>query len=434
MEPRVWLIVFTVLPTLQAHGNQECNGCCKLPEDPMSHDPRLEVIYEFQDQFPTGFAMTPCGRKFASYPSSFDPLNTNDGCNGKYAVAELTDCEELPYPNRCMNNPYGGVINYSTCPPTTKGLRHHFISVITIVYIKELNLLFCLDTARARDCKQILYQASSGGTKVVAINVCNNCVSRIYYFDEIAKPTSYFRGLAVDPKKNVAYIVDGLESKIIVLDLCTGKSYIAFQGDESLLPTPGFLPVTFGQPLYTAGNSTQGNTVVGPISFGPIVVTISPDGTLLYYAQLSGRFLYSVCTKALLDNLPSTEVAKTVRSHGEKGVSFGILCDQRGRVWSGCGENDGITVFNPNCPFGKTFLYIRDPRLNWPFSFIEPGDGYIYFIINSISGLTLNYPGTGLPFVDRREKPYVVFRFKSPCESLCPSFCDPATLGLQVCS
>ncbi|XP_072159006.1 uncharacterized protein [Bemisia tabaci] len=401
----------------------------------MGHDPRLEVFYEFQDQWPAGFAMTPCGRKFASYPASIDPLNTNDGCNGKYAVAELTKCKELPYPNLCMNNPYGGVINYSTSPPTTKGLRHHFISVQTIVYIKELNLLFCLDTARARDCKQILYQASSGGTKVVAVNVCNNCVSRIYYFDDnIAKPTSYIRGLVVDPKKNVAYIADGLGSTIIVLDLCTGKSHIAFEGDESLMPNPYVLPFTWGQSYYNVGFSTLGTIVVGPLAFGVSMLSLSPDGTQLYYSKLSDPMLYSVCTNALLNNLPSSEVAKTVRNHGAKGQSLSILCDQRGRVWSGCAENDGITVFNPSCPFGKNFMYIRDPRLNWPFSFIEPGDGYIYFIINSLSGLPLAYPGTGLPFVDRRKKPYVVLRFKSPCESLCPSFCDPATLGLQICS
>ncbi|XP_072159007.1 uncharacterized protein [Bemisia tabaci] len=146
----------------------------------MCHDPRLEVFYEFQDQWPTGFAMTPCGRKFASYPASIDPLNTNDGCNGKYAVAELTKCKELPYPNRCMNNPYGGVINYSTSPPTTKGLRHHFISVITIVYVKEFDFLFFLDNGRARDKNQIPYVASPGGPKLVVVNMCNDCVVRIY--------------------------------------------------------------------------------------------------------------------------------------------------------------------------------------------------------------------------------------------------------------
>nr|XP_018899934.1 PREDICTED: uncharacterized protein LOC109032316 [Bemisia tabaci] len=437
MEPRVLLIVLTMVSTLQAQGNQ-CNECCKLPEDPMCHDPRLEVFYEFQDQWPTGFVMTPCGRKFACYPASIDPLNTNDGCNGKYAVAELTKCGELPYPNRCMNNPYGGVINYSTCPPTTKGLRHHFISVITLVYVKEGNIILCLDVGRARDCKQVLYQGSLGGTKVVALNLCNDCVERIYYFDaDVATPTSYLRSMAVDPKRNVAYIADGAKSTIIVLDLCAGKSYIAFQGDKTLLPIPNFLPTIIGQPLYNVGNSTcgpRGNIVVGALAFGVSMVTLSPDGKLLYYSQISGRLLYSLCTQALLDKLPSSEVAKTVRYHGKKGVSFTILCDKRGRVWSGFAENDGITVYNPNCPFARNFMYIRDPRLNILFSLTEGEDGNIYFIDDSLSGVAVSYPGTGLPFVDRRKKPYVVFRFKSPCESLCPSFCDPATLGLQVCS
>ncbi|CAH0775810.1 unnamed protein product [Bemisia tabaci] len=435
MRPRLWMLALTILPYCQAKGSQLSNECCKLPEDPMCHDPRLEVFYEFQDQWPTGIAMTPCGRKFACYPASIDPLNTNDGCNGKYAVAELTKCEELPYPNYCMNNPYGGVINYSTCPPTTKGLRHHFISVQTIVYIKELNLLFCLDAARARDCKQILYQSSSGGTKVVVIDLCNDCVAKMYYFDDsVAKPTSYFRDLAVDPKKNVAYIVDGSESTIVVLDLCTGKSYVAFKGDQTLFSNPDALPVFWGQPYYSLASSTLGNTTVGPIPLAVSTVSLSPDGKLLYYSPVFGRFLYSVCTESLLCNLPSTEVAKTVRSHGEKGVSFGILCDQRGRVWSGCAENNGITVFNPSCPFARNFLYIRDLRLGGLYLIIEPGDGYIYCVSNYMFGLPLVYPGTGPLFVDRRRKPYVVFRFKSPCESLCPSFCDPATLGLQVCS
>nr|XP_018895601.1 PREDICTED: uncharacterized protein LOC109029558 [Bemisia tabaci] len=435
MKRSLRILFLSILPMLQVSGYQNCGKCCKLPEDPMCHDPRLEVVYLYQDQWPNAFVMTPCGRKFSCYPAGIDSKNVNDGCNGKFQVAQLTDCGEVAYPNYCINNPEGGVISNCNGTLTTRGLKHHFISVQTLVYDKKTNRMMCLDAGRARTCNQVLLPASRGGIKLVVVDMCNDCVARIYYFPENVADLqrSYLITLALDPCKNVAYIADALGYSIIVLDLCTGKSYIAFQ-DETTRNYPLGLPVSWGQPEYSIGSTGVCSPIISSITLGITPMCLSPCGDKLYYAGLTSRRLYSVCTAALLNRtLTFADIAQTVRNHGGRGMSEGITCDEQGVVWSGSMENNAISFHNPNCPFAMNCIYIRDPRLSWVYSPIAHEDGYIYFLCPDLQGISLVYPGTGPIGVDRRQKPYVLYRFKRPCGSLCASFCDPATLGLEVC-
>ena len=41
-------------------------------------------------------------------------------------------------------------------------------------------------------------------------------------------------------------------------------------------------------------------------------------------------------------------------------------------------------------------------------------DGYLYFTVNQLNYLMAIYPGQGLPGIDHRMKPYVLFRVKLP--------------------
>nr|XP_018895845.1 PREDICTED: uncharacterized protein LOC109029713 [Bemisia tabaci] len=436
MKQILCVLTLNILSALLVHGGQQCNTICNLPEDTLCYDPKLEIVHLYEDQWPTDIAITPCGRKFSCYPSGIDAKNTNNGCNGKYAVAELKKCGEVPYPNYCINNPPNGAINYCTSPPVTYGYPDYFLSVQALLYDCAYGL-FCLDAARARDDKQIIYEASKGGTKVVLVDTCSDCVVRTYCFPvDVATPTSYFINMAVDNVKGVMYIADAPGYSIVALDLCTGKSFIAFQGDPTLMWIQGGLDWIWGQPSYSTGtilncdgNESNCEIQIGSIPFGVSTLSLSCDRKRLYYSQLGGRTLWSVDTKALL---AADGVADTIVNHGEKGVTLGLITDVQGLIWSGNAENDAIVYYNPCCAFAKTYLYIRDPRLSWVHGFSEAGDGYMYCLANYINGINLVYPGTGPIYADRRKKPYVLFRYKLPCDCLCPNFSTEPTLGKQV--
>src|SRR3954462_1150718 len=81
-----------------------------------------------------GIAVSSTGRMFSNYPSGLDPNNTNNGSNGKYAVAQLMgNSTEKAYPSVEINNPPGGAINYTTTPPSMCLVPLHLTSkLITI--------------------------------------------------------------------------------------------------------------------------------------------------------------------------------------------------------------------------------------------------------------------------------------------------------------
>jgi hypothetical protein len=81
----------------------------QLVEDAGKSGPALELVHLYNDEWPTGIAVSSSGRKFSNYPGALDKNNTNNGSNGRYTVGELTGYStEVPYPNAEWNNPPGG--------------------------------------------------------------------------------------------------------------------------------------------------------------------------------------------------------------------------------------------------------------------------------------------------------------------------------------
>ena len=144
------LAAFTALAGLQLTGAQD------LLSDPGRSGPELELVHLYNDQWPTGIAVSSTGRKFSNYPGGLDPNNTNDGTNGKYTVAELFDDNtERPYPSAEMNNPPGGAINSSTTPPTGANYQDFLLGVQSVV-IDSADRLWILDTGRVQTPEGVL--------------------------------------------------------------------------------------------------------------------------------------------------------------------------------------------------------------------------------------------------------------------------------------
>ena len=125
----------------------------------------------------------------------------------------------------------------------------------------------------------------------------------------------------------------------------------------------------------------------------------------MFYCPLSSRKLYSVSVDALCDrNVSEDDVAKTVCDVIAKGASDGLESDSLDRIYAGDYEHNAIHRISLS---GKDETLVCDPRVLWPDTLCLAQDGYLYFIVNQLHRQARFHDG-----VDKRQKPYVLFRIK----------------------
>ncbi|KIW84836.1 hypothetical protein Z517_00224 [Fonsecaea pedrosoi CBS 271.37] len=128
--------------------------------NPVSVGPPLELMHLYFDEWPTRVAVSASGRMFSCYPLGLDYTNT------RYQVAELgSNNTEIPFPSAQVNSPPGGAVNYSTYPPTTKGLLDYLMSVQSVA-VDPKDHLWILDTGRALLSNGTLTTSNLGGPKL----------------------------------------------------------------------------------------------------------------------------------------------------------------------------------------------------------------------------------------------------------------------------
>ena len=341
--------------------------------DPGTGGAPIELVHLFNDEWPTGVAVSSTGRKFANYPGGLDANNTNNGNNGKYTVAELTgNMTETPYPSMMMNNPPGGAINYTTTPATGANYQNYLIGVQSVV-IDSADRLWILDTGRNLEENGTLVTASYGGAKLVGVNLTSNTVFKTIVFpDTVAFPESYLNDVRFDLRANlsgtsgqgVAYITDSsVEGRtgLIIVDLGTGNSWRHLTASQYVQPDRQFLAYVWGRPLYGFMAGQPANF----LSFGVDGIALSSDGQTLYFGGVGTRYMYSIPTAALRAQGPTSEVMAqaSVNSVTQKGLSDGFETDSNGFIYHGNMEDNAISFFNP--ANGTDQLFLRDPRISW---------------------------------------------------------------------
>ena len=284
--------------------------------------------------------------------------------------------------------------------------------------VDPLDRLWILDTGRAAMPNGTNVYSSVGGAKLIGVNLSNNTIFKTIVFPpNVAYPDSYINDIRFDLRPNVTasgqgvgYITDSSQegrNGIIVVDLGTGKSWRHLDGTISVHSETGFLPVIWGNTVYSLPN---GPTMpISESSFGADGIALSADGETLYFSAVGSRYLYSVPTARLLDSSVTSELMaqQAVASHGQKGISDGLETDSNGFIYGGNIEDNSIILFNP--ANGTVNVFARDPRMSWTDTLSVASDGYLYFTENQLWRTTMFYPGT-----DRRVKPYVLFRAKLP--------------------
>ncbi|MBO1764708.1 hypothetical protein JQN64_26345, partial [Escherichia coli] len=389
----------------------------KLRSDPGVAGPALEIVHLYNDQWPTGITVSKSGRKFSNYPSGLDPNNTNTGSNNKHAVAEiLANGTEIPYPSVKINNPPNGAINYTVSPPVGANYHDYLLGVQSVV-LDPLDRLWILDTGRSLTPDGVLVPASTGGPKLVGVDISSNIVIQTIVFPPtVAFPTSYLNDVRFDLRpsvtasgKGVAYITDSSSegrNGIVIVDLGTGESWRHLDGISEVRAERGFVPYVWGQPLYYIPGPDQPLTTVPLGSDG---IALSASGEDLYFGPVGGRSLYSVSTERLRDRSQSSELLAqaAVQRRGERGVSDGFETDTNGFIYAGNMEQNEIGFYNPKN--ASMTLFVRDPRISWVDTMSVGSDGYLYFTDNQLAFSSSFYPGT-----DRRERPFVLFRAPLP--------------------
>jgi len=348
------------------------SASAQIRSDPGTYGPPLELVHLYNDEWPTGVAVSSTGRIFANYPGGLDSNDTYNGSNGKYTVAELTsNTTETPYPSVAYNSPTGGAINYTTTPPTGANTPDAFVGVQSVV-IDGADRLWVLDTGRVLTPNGTLVNAVYGGPKLVGINLSNNTVFQTILFpDTVAYPDSYLNDVRFDLRKNIsstgqgfAYITDSSSqgrTGLIIVDLGTGESWRHFDNSEYVQPQRQFLAYVWGKALY-------GNMPGQPatfLSFGVDGIALSADAQTLYFGGVGNRYMFSVPTERLRDHSATSEVLAqaSVTSVTQKGVSDGFETDTNGFIYHGNMEDNAIAFFNP--ANGTDQNFVRDPRISW---------------------------------------------------------------------
>lgn len=207
----------------------------------------------------------------------------------------------------------------------------------------------------------------------------------------------------------MAYITDSSSegrNAIVVVDLGTGEAWRRLMNIPAVQADEGFVPTVWGRPVYTNGTSGM---PIGNVNFGADGIALSADGATLYFSTTGGRELYSVPTERLRDRSPYAEILARGSTNflGETGFKDGMETDTNNMIYAGNIEDNSVSSYNPTTGILSTF--VRDPRFSWTDTLSVGADGYLYFTENQL-WLSSAYQGG----VDKRQKPYAVFRVKLP--------------------
>lgn len=339
-----------------------------LPAEPQGNGPQLNEVYRNSNFQLTGISVSKTGRIFINFPR-WSPEYLN-------AVMEvMPDGSAKPFPDQDWNR-------WDLDPKTAP---KHFVCVQSVVV--DGNSLWALDAAAP-----MLMSIVPGGPKLVQIDLKTNTVSRVITIGpQVAKTNTYLNDVRFDDGRKIAYITDSGLGGIIVIDLASGSSHRALDGDPSVMPDKNVKIVIGGKPVLGPTGQTP--------SFHSDGIALSADGEYLYYQPIASTTLYRVKTDSLRDN--------KAMPHPEKfATTFpvdGIWMDSKQNFYLSNLQANGVSRLTAA---HKMQTILTDPRLQWPDTFSEGPDGSIYVTASHINDSPTYNQGKST-----RTSPYAVFKF-----------------------
>lgn len=340
----------------------------------LSGQSSLTEVYKNDDFQLTGVSVSKTGRLFVNFPRWSDHyLN---------AVMEvMPDGTAKPFPDKDWNQ-------WDSKPMSA---AKHFVCVQSVV-VDDEDALWILDPAAPA-----LASVVPNGAKLVKVDLKTNQVSRVIPFGpDIAMPDSYLNDIRFDLPRHTAYMTDSGHGGLVILDLASGKAHRALDGDASVMVEPGVHVVVDGKELLANGKPPQ---------FNADGIALSPDGAYLYYKPVTAVNLYRIKTELLRDPGTSPEKVKAgVEKVAKTYPTDGLWMDKKQNLYLSDVSNNAVGRLSPE---GKLERVASDPKLQWPDTFTEGPDGYIYVTASNINNSPTYNDGKST-----RTLPYMVFKFK----------------------
>ncbi len=330
----------------------------------------LTEVYHNNDFQLTGIGVSKTNRLFINFPR-WSPEYLN-------AVVEVSpDGSAKPFPDEDWNR----------WDLTPQSASRHFVCVQS-VGVDHTDALWVLDPAAP-----MLMSIVPGGPKLVKIDLKTNKVTRVILIPpDVAKTNTYLNDVRIDTKRRFAYITDSGLGGIIVVDLSTGKSHRALDGDPSVMPDKSVKIVIDGKPVLGPTGETP--------AFHSDAIALSPDGQYLYYQAIASTTLYRTKTDALRDPNGKPVAEKYARTFPVDG----IWMDAHGNIYLTNLQANSVSRLTPD---KKIQTLVTDHRLQWPDTFSEGPDGSIYITASHINESPTYNKGKST-----RTLPYEAFKFK----------------------
>ncbi|MFC3122417.1 L-dopachrome tautomerase-related protein [Agaribacter flavus] len=302
----------------------------------------MEVVATFnQDTPPGNIAISPEGRIFLSvHEFYFKPLRV---------VELLKDGTTRPYPN-------------SDWAYAAQEREHGGLYGVLGLNVDKFGILWMLDVS-----------GDEHAGRLIGWDTTKEKLHKVIYLAKpVIKSTSFLNDLAIDSKNNAIFIADTGTGSIIVVDLNTGHARRVLESAAQTKAEP--LDMVIDGKLVKLGGQTA------RLGINPI--TIDHKSEFVYFGAMTGRSIYRISTKDLLDNqLSEKELVKRIQRYGDKPISDGITIDNAGNVYVTSITDDSIGMTQADGNY-KT-LFKRDD-LSWPDGLAIGPNDYVYATINEL--------------------------------------------------
>jgi sugar lactone lactonase YvrE len=322
----------------------------------------LHTIAEFEHQV-TGVTVTPENRLFVNFPRWTD--------DAPISVAEVGQDGRLsPYPDERWNS-------WRNARANELPVSNHFVCVQSVVADMRGNL-WVLDPGAPGNEKTL-----EDAPKLVRIDLASNEVTKVIHFPpDVALQGTYLNDIRFSPDGATGYITDsGSRGAIIIVDLNTGSSFRALDGDPST------------QVDKTVKVTINGKQLVRPDGRQPVFaadgIAISNDGGTLYYQALTGKTLYSIETSKFRPDVDELARRAAVRPVAHTHVADGLWMSKAGVLYLTSPGDCSITRLAGS----GVERVLSDERLRWPDTFSEGPDGTIYVTASHIQDTVWFTPG-----------------------------------------
>jgi len=343
-----------------------------LPASAEEPDRLITVFQDNNRQF-TGIALSSSGRLFLVYPCWLDEHTHS-------LVEVMADGKVKPYPDEKWNSWKKGEPG-----------KEKFVCA-QAAYVDSQENLWIVDPASPQ-----MEGVVEGGAKLVRISLKDNRVERVYPLDsQLAPKESYINDVAVDTKRQVAYLTDSGIGALVLLNLKNGKGKRFFEKHQATLSDSSYIFKVNGKELANEK---------GPVKIHSDGIALSPDGRYLYFKPLTDIKLSRIETKWFFDRkLKAEKVADKIERLGTVCITDGMAVDRRGNLYLGDITHREIIRYEPD---GKTEIIFKDDRLLWPDSFALSKDNYLYMTCSQIHLMPWFNEGKSL-----RTSPYTVYKLK----------------------